>query len=43
MQTEIIVRFDYGAIVPWVSQQDDGGFGASPARTQCCSTQRSDA
>jgi len=24
MRTEIIVRFDYGAIVPWVSQQDDG-------------------
>ena len=24
MQTEIVVRFDYGAIVPWVSQQEDG-------------------
>jgi len=24
MRTEIVVRFDYGAIVPWVSQQDDG-------------------
>jgi GH15 family glucan-1,4-alpha-glucosidase len=24
MLTEIVVRFDYGSIVPWVSQQDDG-------------------
>ena len=24
MRTEVIVRFDYGSIVPWVSQQDDG-------------------
>ena len=24
MRTEIIVRFDYGAIVPWASQQEDG-------------------
>jgi len=24
MRTEIVVRFDYGAIVPWVSQQEDG-------------------
>ena len=24
MRTELIVRFDYGAVVPWVSQQDDG-------------------
>ena len=34
MRTEIIVRFDYGAIVPWVSQQDDGRlqFIAGPER-----------
>ncbi len=24
MRTELIVRFDYGAVVPWVSQQEDG-------------------
>jgi GH15 family glucan-1,4-alpha-glucosidase len=24
MRTEIVVRFDYGSIVPWVSQQEDG-------------------
>ena len=24
MRTELIVRFDYGSIVPWVFQQDDG-------------------
>ena len=24
MRTELIVRFDYGSIVPWVSQQEDG-------------------
>jgi GH15 family glucan-1,4-alpha-glucosidase len=34
MRTEIIVRFDYGAIVPWVSQQEDGRllFIAGPDR-----------
>jgi GH15 family glucan-1,4-alpha-glucosidase len=24
MHTELIVRFDYGSIIPWVSRQDDG-------------------
>src|SRR5271167_2267700 len=24
MRTDLVVRFDYGAIVPWVSQQQDG-------------------
>ena len=24
MRTELVVRFDYGAVVPWVSQQEDG-------------------
>jgi GH15 family glucan-1,4-alpha-glucosidase len=24
MRTELIVRFDYGSIIPWVSRQDDG-------------------
>jgi len=24
MATELVVRFDYGAVVPWVSRQDDG-------------------
>ena len=24
MQTELIVRFDYGARIPWVTRQDDG-------------------
>lgn len=28
MQTEIILRFDYGAIVPWVSRLDDGTLRA---------------
>ena len=34
MRTELIVRFDYGAIVPWVSQQEDGRlqFIAGPDR-----------
>ncbi len=34
MRTELVVRFDYGAIVPWVSQQDDGRlqFIAGPDR-----------
>ena len=34
MRTEMIVRFDYGAVVPWVSQQDDGRllFVAGPDR-----------
>ncbi len=34
MRTEIIVRFDYGAIVPWASQQEDGRlqFIAGPDR-----------
>ncbi|HEY5203896.1 MAG TPA: trehalase-like domain-containing protein, partial [Roseiarcus sp.] len=34
MRTEMIVRFDYGAVVPWVSQQDDGRllFIAGPDR-----------
>jgi GH15 family glucan-1,4-alpha-glucosidase len=34
MRTELVVRFDYGAIVPWVSQQEDGRlqFIAGPDR-----------
>jgi GH15 family glucan-1,4-alpha-glucosidase len=34
MRTEMIVRFDYGAVVPWVSQQEDGRllFIAGPDR-----------
>src|SRR5271156_396895 len=34
MQTELVVRFDYGSIVPWVSQQEDGRlqFIAGPDR-----------
>ena len=34
MRTEMIVRFDYGAVVPWASQQDDGRllFIAGPDR-----------
>ncbi len=34
MRTELTVRFDYGAIVPWVSRQDDGRlhFTAGPDR-----------
>jgi GH15 family glucan-1,4-alpha-glucosidase len=34
MRSEMIVRFDYGAVVPWVSQQDDGRllFVAGPDR-----------
>ena len=32
MRTELVVRFDYGAVVPWVSRQDDGRlhFTAGP-------------
>ena len=34
MRAELVVRFDYGAIVPWVSQQEDGRlqFIAGPDR-----------
>src|ERR1700678_2529473 len=34
MRSEMVVRFDYGAVVPWVSQQDDGRllFVAGPDR-----------
>ena len=34
MRTELVVRFDYGAVVPWVSRQDDGAlhFIAGPDR-----------
>jgi GH15 family glucan-1,4-alpha-glucosidase len=34
MRTELVVRFDYGVIVPWVSQQQDGRllFIAGPDR-----------
>ncbi len=34
MRTEVIVRFDYGSIVPWVSRQEDGRllFIAGPDR-----------
>lgn len=34
MQTEILVRFDYGSIIPWVLRQDDGRlqFTAGPDR-----------
>ena len=34
MRTELVVRFDYGAIVPWASQQEDGRllFIAGPDR-----------
>ncbi len=34
MRTELVVRFDYGAAVPWVSRQEDGRlhFTAGPDR-----------
>jgi GH15 family glucan-1,4-alpha-glucosidase len=34
MRSEMVVRFDYGAVVPWVSQQEDGRllFVAGPDR-----------
>ena len=34
MRTELVVRFDYGVVVPWVSRQDDGRlhFIAGPDR-----------
>ena len=34
MQTELVVRFEYGSIVPWVSRRDDGRreFTAGPDR-----------
>jgi GH15 family glucan-1,4-alpha-glucosidase len=28
MQTQIVLRFDYGAIIPWVSRLDDGALRA---------------
>ena len=37
MRTELVVRFDYGAIVPWVSQQEDGRLQFIAGRTGCCS------
>jgi GH15 family glucan-1,4-alpha-glucosidase len=40
MRTELVVRFDYGAIVPWVSRQDDGRlhFTAGPDRLTLATT-----
>ena len=34
MRTELVVRFDYGSVVPWVSKQEDGRleFTAGPDR-----------
>jgi len=34
MQTELVVRFEYGAVIPWVSREDDGRleFTAGPDR-----------
>ena len=34
MRTELVVRFDYGVVVPWVSRQEDGRlhFTAGPDR-----------
>jgi GH15 family glucan-1,4-alpha-glucosidase len=34
MRTELVVRFDYGSVMPWVSRQDDGRlqFTAGPDR-----------
>ena len=28
MRTELVVRFDYGSIVPWVTRLDDGSLRA---------------
>ena len=40
MRTELVVRFDYGAVVPWVSRQDDGRlhFTAGPDRLTLATT-----
>ena len=35
MRIELVVRFGYGAIVPWVTHQEDGRL--SPDPTACCS------
>ena len=34
MRMELVVRFDYGSVVPWVSKQEDGRiqFTAGPDR-----------
>ena len=40
MATELVVRFDYGAVVPWVARQDDGRwhFTAGPDRLTLATT-----
>ena len=42
MRMELIVRFDYGSIVPWVSKEDDGRlqFIAGPDRLLLDTTRR---
>jgi GH15 family glucan-1,4-alpha-glucosidase len=40
MTTEIVVRFDYGSVVPWVAKQPDGrlNFTAGPDRLSLATT-----
>jgi GH15 family glucan-1,4-alpha-glucosidase len=40
MKTELVVRFDYGSVVPWVAKQEDGrlNFTAGPDRLSLAAT-----
>jgi GH15 family glucan-1,4-alpha-glucosidase len=40
MKTELVVRFDYGSVVPWVAKQPDGrlNFTAGPDRLSLATT-----
>ena len=40
MSTQLVVRFDYGVTVPWVSRLEDGALSAVAVRTCCCSGPR---
>ena len=35
MRMELVIRFDYGSIVPWVRRVDDGHRWPSPGPTRC--------
>ena len=36
MRTELVVRFEYGSVMPWVSRRRTEGFSLRRVRTGCC-------
>ena len=41
MRSELVIRFDYGRIVPWVRRVDEARLARSPGRTRSASARRS--